>query len=179
MKIEGLLKGRSHTFDISLTSQASGMIFQDSPTISAGDVTVGVADGTGALSFSNITTLPTVSGKNVLVTLSDAEMDYDRIKVMFSDVSGSQWADAFVMIQTTPFLSVEVVSGASTTGFVCDLATSIDIKDTTIYAASGSLKGEQQQITSYNTGTKTITCDAFTGTPSVGDLFLVLGKKVD
>jgi hypothetical protein len=91
------LKGATYSFDISLTSQADLDIFQAAPTLAAADITVAL-DGAGA---NNITNLPASPADGVIhVTLTAAEMNADRIAVLFHDVAGNEWQDALVTIDT-------------------------------------------------------------------------------
>lgn len=91
-------------------------MFQDNPTLAAGDVIVikdGVLDG-------NIDTLPTAvaSATRVLVVaLSVAEMTADNVTVLFHDAAGAEWCDLVVNVQTTARqiddLAFPTVSGRS------------------------------------------------------------------
>lgn len=93
-------KNVAFSFYASLTSQVDTKLFQVNPTLAAGDVKVSV-DG-GAL--GNITTLPVVTpagSREVLVSLSAAEMNGDNIIVQFVDAAGAEWCDLVVNIQTT------------------------------------------------------------------------------
>lgn len=93
------LRGAQYTTEVSLVSQADTDIFQDNPTLAAGDVLVikdGVLDG-------NIDTLPTAivgATKVLLVTLSAAEMTADRVTALFSDQAGAEWQDLTFVIDT-------------------------------------------------------------------------------
>jgi hypothetical protein len=86
------IRGVTYTFDVSLVSQANPLVFQNAPTIVAGDVLISIDGGATA----PITNLPVVAGKIVTVTLTAAEMTGDRISVLFSDVAGAQWCDLLV-----------------------------------------------------------------------------------
>lgn len=92
------VKGAAFTFDMPLVSQADTDIFKTSPTLAAGDITVSIDGG----NFANITTLPTqIQTTGVLpVALTAAEMNGDRITVLFHDAAGSEWQDALVTIYT-------------------------------------------------------------------------------
>jgi len=91
----------AYVFNCSLTSQADTRLFQNNPSLAAGDVKVSINEG----AFANITTLPTVTpagGRNVKVSLSAAEMNGSRIKVQFVDVAGAEWCDYSREIETSP-----------------------------------------------------------------------------
>jgi hypothetical protein len=87
-------------FEMGLVSVADANVFQDDPTLAAGDVKVikdGVLDG-------NIDTLPsavTSCTRLITVTLSATEMDADVVTILFHDASGAEWQDAAVSINTT------------------------------------------------------------------------------
>lgn len=93
------VRGAAFAFELSLVSQADTDVFQDNPTLAAGDVIVvkdGVLDG-------NIDTLPTTvtSLTRVLtVALSASEMTADRVTVLFHDAAGDEWQDAIITIYT-------------------------------------------------------------------------------
>lgn len=85
---------------ILLVSQANTKLFQVNPTLAAGDVKVSTDGGTK----NNIATLPAVTpggSDQVKITLSAAEMNGDNVVVTFSDVTGDEWCDVSLTIQTT------------------------------------------------------------------------------
>lgn len=93
-------KGVAYTFLTSLTSQADVKLFQDNPTLAAGDVVI-VKDGT---LDGNIDTLPAAvasATRVISVTLSAAEMNADNVTVLFHDAAGAEWCDLVVNVQTT------------------------------------------------------------------------------
>jgi hypothetical protein len=91
-------KNTAYSFEVALTSQADTDIFQTSPTLATGDVTVS-KDGD---SFTNIGTLPSeIASTGVLTTtLTTDEMNADRIAVLFHDAAGDEWQDLLVTIHT-------------------------------------------------------------------------------
>jgi hypothetical protein len=94
-------KNEDFEFDICLEDYANPGWFKSSPTLAAGDVKV--SQNNGAL--ANITTLPTVSpaGSTIVrVQLSAAEMNTDKVTVVFIDQTApSEWCDAAITILTT------------------------------------------------------------------------------
>jgi hypothetical protein len=92
------IKNASYTFTVSLISQSDTDVIQPSPTLAAGDVKISIDGG----SFANIGTLPTeIESTGVLeVALTAAEMNGDRIDVLFSDVAGDEWQDLHIPIFT-------------------------------------------------------------------------------
>ena len=94
------LKNSAYVFYISLVGQANTKTFQANPTLAAGDVRIAIDDAAPV----NISALPIVDAdftKRVKVTLSAAEMQGDRVTVVFSDVAGNEWCDLAVDIATT------------------------------------------------------------------------------
>jgi hypothetical protein len=91
-------KNEAYTFEATLGSQADTNIFQVNPTLAAGDVTVSI-DGAA---LGNITALPTAIGAGAVLTvdLTAAEMNGDRIAILFSDQAGAEWQDLLVTIET-------------------------------------------------------------------------------
>ena len=109
-------KNTAFTFYVSLVSQANTKIMQVSPTLAAGDVRVAIDDGAPA----NLATLPVVDAdftKRVKVAMSAAEMNGDRISVIFSDAAGAEWCDLTLDIPTSvrqvDDLAFPTVSGRS------------------------------------------------------------------
>lgn len=93
-------RNSAFVFYISLVSQANTKTFQANPTLAAGDVKVAVDDAAPA----NIVALPIVDAdftKRIKVSLSAAEMNGDRVTVIFSDVAGAEWCDLTVDIATS------------------------------------------------------------------------------
>lgn len=93
-------KNTAFTFYVSLVSQANTKIMQANPTLAAGDVKVAVDDAAPA----NLGTLPVVDAdftKRVKVVMAQAEMNGDRITVIFSDAAGAEWCDLTIDIPTS------------------------------------------------------------------------------
>jgi hypothetical protein len=94
------LKNAALTFYVGLISQANTKISQVNPTLAAGDVKVAVDDAAPA----NLATLPVVDAdftKRVKVALSAAEMNGDRITVIFADAAGAEWCDLVIDLPTS------------------------------------------------------------------------------
>lgn len=94
-------KNAAYTFGIGLRSASDGNRLQSSPTISAGDVKVSIDGG----SYNNLTNLPAVTppaSKRVQISLIAAEMNGDRISILFSDqTSPPEWQDLLIEIDTS------------------------------------------------------------------------------
>jgi hypothetical protein len=94
------VRGKGYEFDVALVSQADSTIFQDDPTLEAGDVKV-IQDG---VLLGNIANLPVaISSLTRLarVTLNADETDADRIAVLFHDAADAEWQDHLEMIYTS------------------------------------------------------------------------------
>lgn len=92
-------KNAAFSFSVYLVDRSNNSQFRSNPTLAAGDVKVVVDGGAPA----NITTLPVVDAdftKRVEVSLTAAEMNGDRINIVFSDVTGSEWCDYSLEIFT-------------------------------------------------------------------------------
>jgi len=90
-------KNVAYTFYLSLENAATPGQFKVNPTIAAGDFQVSV-DG-GAL--GNLSTLPVVEPAGsvcVKISLSQSEMNGNKIVVQCHDVAGVEWADAVIFI---------------------------------------------------------------------------------
>ena len=107
------IRGVTYTFDVSLVSQANPLVFQNAPTIVAGDVLISIDGGATA----PITNLPVVAGKIVTVTLTAAEMTGDRISVLFSDVAGAQWCDLLVDLLPSAITLDDIPTSAEIWGY--------------------------------------------------------------
>lgn len=93
-------KNTAYTFYVGLLDQADTKLLKASPTIAAGDFKVSTDGG----AFANPATLPAVTpagGRAVLVTLSAAEMNGDKITVVASDAAGAEWCDLLVSFDTS------------------------------------------------------------------------------
>jgi len=90
-----------YTFYISLVSQADTKIAKVSPTLAAGDFKIAIDDGAP----NNLNTLPVLDAdftKRVKVVLSQAECNGDNLTIICNDVTGAEWCDLTINIQTVP-----------------------------------------------------------------------------
>jgi hypothetical protein len=93
-------KNTAYVFYISLVDSADTGAFKASPTIAAGDFQV---SGDGA-AFADLATLPVVDPAGsigVKVSLSAAEMNFDKIMVQCIDAAGNEWDDVLIFIDAT------------------------------------------------------------------------------
>ena len=87
------------SFYIALHDTSDSNDLQANPTLAAGDA---LHSGDGAAT-SNLATLPAVNpagGRNVLVTLSAAEMNHANIMITMEDVAGDEWDAMYITIHT-------------------------------------------------------------------------------
>lgn len=89
------IKNEAYTFTTGLVSRSDPLVYQNEPTIEAGDIRISI-DGEA---LSNVTNLPTVSGSLVTISLTADEMGGDRIVIVFSDQAGDEWADWIIELQ--------------------------------------------------------------------------------
>ena len=92
-------KNAAHTFGVGLLSRANPDVFQTNPTLAAGDVKVSIDFG----AFANLTTLPVVTpagSEQVKVDLSAAEMNGNKIGILFRDAAGAEWSDLYIELET-------------------------------------------------------------------------------
>jgi len=113
------LRATAYYIEVALISQADTDIFQNNPTLAAGDVVVykdGALDG-------NIDTLPSAigAGRVVAVTLSVAEMTADRVTVLFHDAAGDEWQDLLINIHTVTTNQIDDLSTFDATADTVDV----------------------------------------------------------
>ena len=111
---------------VGLVDQANTKLLKSSPTLATGDFKVSI-DG-GAL--ANLNTLPTVTpaaGRQVKITLSQAEVNGDNITVQCVDAAGAEWCDLLLNIQTaTRQLDDHAFPATSGRSMVVDAAGLVD-----------------------------------------------------
>lgn len=150
-------KNVAYEFDISLIDSGASGSFKVNPTIAAGDFKV----STDNAAFGNLTTLPSVSPAGsiiVKISVSQAEMNGDKILVQCIDVAGGEWDDVMIFIDATVANVDDVVR--STTP-----ANSLDVSA----AGAVDLNADQSGVT---LGTVTTLTDH---TAQTGDSFARLG----
>tara|TARA_R110000868_G_scaffold153001_3_gene378282 strand:+ start:55 stop:918 length:864 start_codon:yes stop_codon:yes gene_type:complete len=89
-------KNAAWEFGMSLFSRANTQLFQSSPTLAVGDVKISKDGG----AFADTTGLPGVVGVQVIVSLTAAETNADRIYLTFMDQAGAEWTDAAINMYT-------------------------------------------------------------------------------
>lgn len=93
-------KNVAYTFYIGLIATGAGGSFQANPTIAAGDFQVSTDGG----AYANLATIPAVdpaSSISVLISLSQSEMNGDKIVVTAIDAAGAEWSDVLIFIDAT------------------------------------------------------------------------------
>ena len=112
-------KNVAYDFYISLIDSADTGTFKAAPTIAAGDFQV---SGDGA-AFANLATLPVVDPAGsigVKVSLSAAEMNFDKIMVQCIDAAGAEWDDVLIFIDATA-VNVDDVVRSTNPGNTLDI----------------------------------------------------------
>lgn len=107
-------KNVAYSFCLALEDSSTGD-FKVNPTIAAGDFKVSTDGG----AFTNLATLPVVEPAGsiaVKITLSQAEMNGDKVMVQGIDVAGAEWEDVFVFLDAEAVESVVRISGLSRRG---------------------------------------------------------------
>lgn len=93
-------KNVAFSFMLSLVDSASRPSFKAGPTIAAGDFQ---HSGDGS-ALANLATLPAAdpaASRLVKISLSAAEMNYDRVTIQCVDAAGGEWDDVIISIGTT------------------------------------------------------------------------------
>jgi hypothetical protein len=105
-------RNTAFSFVMGLVDSAARPAFKASPTLAAGDFKV----STDGSALANLTTLPTVipaGSRLVLVSLSAAEMNGDRIVVQAADAVGAEWDEAIITLDTTVVTVDDLVRAAT------------------------------------------------------------------
>lgn len=100
-------KNTAYTFYVALTNSINGQ-FQVNPTIAVGDFKVSTSGG----AFVNLATLPVVEPAgsiSVKISLSQSEMNANKIMVQCIDVAGSEWAEEVFFIDADDVNIDEIV----------------------------------------------------------------------
>lgn len=98
----------AYNFYISLADALDPSTFIADPTIAAGDFQISIDGAT----FANLTNLPTVDPTGsiaVLVSLTAAEMNGQKVNVQAIDAAGAEWQDLLVSIDV-PTASTETIN---------------------------------------------------------------------
>lgn len=89
--------GVAFAFDFALVSRGTGQ-FQANPTLATGDFKIS-KDSAGFVNLASLPVVSPASSKQILVSLSAAEMTFtDRCSVLAEDQAGNEWDDALVTI---------------------------------------------------------------------------------
>lgn len=144
-------------------------------TFGASDTKI-AADG-GA--FANTTNTPVEASNGLYwLTLTAAEMDATSIIVVVSK-AGVQRASVTIGTHGMPSASVVASGGNTSSSFDTDRSESATDywKDAFLTFTTGALAGQTKRVTAYDGTTKVITvANAFTGTPSTGDRFVLIDR---
>jgi hypothetical protein len=104
-------KNVAYSFPIALIDTITGK-FKANPTLAAGDFKVSIDGG----DFENLATLPVVEPAGsirVLVSLSQSEMNGDKITMTCIDASGDEWGDQLICIDNDAVNIDDVVRSTS------------------------------------------------------------------
>ena len=93
------IKNSAYSFPAFLRSQADSTVFVSNATVGTVDVSISTEFGSWA-SLTNVPAPAPAAGKQLMVSLSAAEMNADNITILFSDVAGAQWFDRAYNFQT-------------------------------------------------------------------------------
>lgn len=91
------IKGVAYNFSIALSDAANPAEFKANPTIAAGDFKV----STDSSAYVNLATLPVVSPAGsitVLISLSAAEMNGEKVNVQGIDAAGAEWESILITL---------------------------------------------------------------------------------
>jgi hypothetical protein len=93
-------RNTAYSFVMGLVDATNRPAFKASPTLAVGDFKV----STDGSALADLATLPVVTpagSRLVLVSLSAAEMNGDRVVVQVADAAGGEWDEALVLIEPT------------------------------------------------------------------------------
>lgn len=111
-------KNQAYILATSLVSQADANIFQNLPTLAAGDARINTYNGAVWSGWGNTSNAPAQNGeRGVVITLTAGEMNNDIVHVVFRDAAGAEWQDQAWILHPTPnpLSNVGVADGAITT----------------------------------------------------------------
>lgn len=110
-------KNQPYIIVTSLVSQADTNIFQNLPTLAAGDARINTYDGAVWSGWGATTNAPAQNGeRGITLLLTAGEMNNDIVHVVIHDVAGAEWQDqAWVLYPTVNVLdNVGLQDGAVT-----------------------------------------------------------------
>jgi len=90
-------KNVAYSFSTALVDQANRPSFKVSPTLATGDFTL-IGNGGAPV---NLTTLPIQDPPGTIavkISLTQAEMNFDRVMIVARDVAGAEWDDVYFYI---------------------------------------------------------------------------------
>lgn len=131
------VKGIAYTFPVALSKNGS---FVTNPTIAAGDFTRSLDGAT----FANLTTLPAVTptgSTSVLVSLSAAEMNGEKLVVKGVDLAGSNWEPTNIFIDIPAGSSESVIDILEGDVVESSISLVVNKKDTSTALISKTITG--------------------------------------
>lgn len=114
-------KNVAFSFVLPLVDSANRPAFKANPTLAAGDFK---HSGDGS-ALTNLGTLPAAdpaSSRLIKITLSQDEMNYDRVTIQCVDAAGSEWDEVIVCINTTAQTVDDLAAQASVDAILLDTA---------------------------------------------------------
>jgi len=95
-------KNQAYIITTSIVSQADTNIFQNLPTLAAGDARINTYDGAVWSGWGNTTNAPAQNGeRGITISLTAAEMNNDIVHVVLHDVAGAEWQDQAWILHPT------------------------------------------------------------------------------
>jgi hypothetical protein len=98
LEVSSAKKNAAFILYIAVIDTAARPAFRANPTIAAGDFQVSIDGG----AYNNLTTLPVVTPAasiSIMISLSAAEMNGNRITVKCIDAAGAEWDSEFIIIR--------------------------------------------------------------------------------
>ena len=152
-------RGQQYTFAMNLIDQATGLLLSD-PTIAAGDFQVSIDGGAFASMGSDPVVSPSGSPQ-LMVTLSDSEMEGDNISLWAVDAAGDEWDSVFISITTTSITLDTLIDGFTIAEILAGIAAATMGVDGTPSGTGPTYKaidGSKTRITS-NADRSSVTLD--------------------
>ena len=98
----------AYSFYVSLADALDPSTFRVNPTIALGDFKISI-DGSAFTNLTNTPVTDPVGGIAVLVTLTDAEMDGEKVNIQAIDAAGDEWEEVLISIDV-PTASTETIN---------------------------------------------------------------------
>ena len=144
-------KNVPYSFYVALVDATDSGAFKANPTIAIGDFQVS-SDGVGvARAFQNLATLPVADPAgaiSVLVSLSAAEMNSDKVVIQGIDAAGDEWDDVIIPIDNN-VVNIEDLVRSSTPANTLNISAS-GVVDSNITLIDGDATAPAVLANQYN-----------------------------